>query len=79
MAIHSTLSAVLGEKRIKQKQLALLTGISPTTINSLYNDRVTKVSYEILNKICKALECQVSDILVYIPDEEYKSLSFFKR
>ncbi|MCI8520778.1 MAG: helix-turn-helix transcriptional regulator [Clostridia bacterium] len=70
MAIHSTLSAVLGEKRIKQKQLALLTGISPTTINSLYNDRVTKVSYEILNKICKALECQVSDILVYIPDEE---------
>lgn len=70
MAIHSTLSAVLGARRMKQKTLADLTGISPTTINSLYNDKVTKVSYDILNNICMVLNCQVSDILVYVPDEE---------
>lgn len=70
MAIHSTLSAVLGAKRIKQNRLAELSGVSTNTINSLYNDKVTMVSYNVLNKICRALECQVSDILVYIPDEE---------
>ncbi len=70
MAIHSTLSSVLGSKRIKQSELAKMTGISKTTVNSFYNDKVTKVNYDILNKICKALDCQVSDILTYVPDEE---------
>ncbi len=70
MAIHSTLSAVLGSKRIKQSELAKMTGISKTTVNSFYNDKVTMVSYDVLNKICKALDCQVSDILTYVPDEE---------
>ena len=70
MAIHSTLSAVLGAKRITPKKLADTTGISKTTINSLYNDKVTMVSYNVLNKICKTLDCQVSDILTYVPDEE---------
>lgn len=70
MAIHCTLSAILGAKRIKQIELAKITGASTTTINSLYNDRVTKISYDVLNKICKALDCQVSDILTYVPDED---------
>ena len=70
MAIHSTLSTILGAKRIKQIELSQITGISKTTINSLYNDKVTKVSYDILNTICKALDCQVSDILTYVPDED---------
>lgn len=70
MAIHSTLSAILGSKRIKQSELSKVTGISKTTVNSFYNDKVTRVSYDVLNKICKALDCQVSDILTYVPDEE---------
>lgn len=70
MAIHSTLSTVLGAKRMKQSALAKLTGISNNTIGLLYHDKVTKVNYDILNKICEALDCQVSDILVYVPDEE---------
>lgn len=70
MAIHSTLSTILGAKRMKQNKLAELAGVSTNTVNSLYNDRVTMVSYDTLNSICKALDCQVSDILVYVPDEE---------
>lgn len=70
MAIHSTLSAVLGARRIKQNKLAELAGVSTNTINSLYNDKVTMVSYNVLNKICKALDCEVADILKYVPDEE---------
>lgn len=70
MAIHSTLSAVLGSKRIKQNKLAELASVSTNTINALYNDKVTMVSYNVLNKICKALDCQVSDILTYVPDED---------
>jgi putative transcriptional regulator len=68
MSIHSKLSAVLGIKRIKQSELARLTGVSKTTINALYNDKVQKVDYTILNKICDVLKCDISDILEYIED-----------
>ncbi len=68
MAIHCKLSAVLGEKRIKQAEVARMTGISKTTINALYNDRVQKVDYSILNKLCACLACNLNDLLEYTPD-----------
>ena len=49
--------------------LARVTGIRPTTISELYNEMAERVSFDHLNKICKALDCDLHDILEYIPDE----------
>jgi putative transcriptional regulator len=68
MSIHSNLSSILGQKRIKQSELARIAGVSPTTINTLYNDKVTKLDFEVIDKICKALDCDLSDILVFVKD-----------
>lgn len=70
MSVHCVLSRILGEKRIKQSQLAKETGISTRAINALYNDKVTRIDYRILSQLCKALDCDISDILIYIPDKE---------
>ena len=58
MAIHCRLSTLLGERRIKMAELSRMTGVSKTTINAMYHDRVRKIDYGVLERICKALFCR---------------------
>lgn len=62
--IKILLSTRLGERRWKQADLARATGIRPATINELYNELTDRVNLEHLDLICKALDCDISDILV---------------
>ena len=63
------LSRLLGEKRWGQAKLARVTGIRASTINDIYNEFAERISLNHLDRICKALNCDISDILEYIPDE----------
>ncbi|MBP5410925.1 MAG: helix-turn-helix transcriptional regulator [Lachnospiraceae bacterium] len=63
--IRIKLSRILGEKRKPQAELARMTGIRPATISELYNEIATSISFENLDKICDALDCDVSDIIVH--------------
>ena len=69
MMIKIHLSRLLGEKRWSQARLARETGIRPSTISHWYNEFVDRVSLDHLNKICEALNCEVIDLLEYIPDD----------
>ena len=62
--IRILLSTRLGERRWTQARLAQETGIRPATINELYHEMSDTISLEKLDKICQALNCDVSDILV---------------
>jgi transcriptional regulator with XRE-family HTH domain len=50
-------------KRITQKQLSLLTGISQSYINELENNKKSNPSLAVLEKIASALRVQVSELL----------------
>lgn len=69
MAIHCRLSTLLGERRIKMAELSRMTGVSKTTINAMYHDRVRKIDYGVLERICEALDCGLSDVLEYVEEE----------
>ncbi len=64
------LSKIMGEKRITQAQLARKTGIRPNTINDIYYEFCVSLKKEHIDKICKALDCTVNELLEYIPDDE---------
>lgn len=68
MAIHCRLSTLLGERRIKMAELSRMTGVSKTTINAMYHDRVRKIDYGVLERICEALDCGLSNILEYVDE-----------
>ncbi|MGI1691572.1 helix-turn-helix domain-containing protein [Thermoanaerobacter uzonensis] len=60
----------MAEKRMRMTDLAKASGVSRVTIHRLYKGDVTGVEMETLNRLCKALECQPGDLMVYVPDKE---------
>lgn len=67
--IKILLSRKLGELRWTQADLSRATGIRAATINALYNEVADRVNLDHLSKICEALDCDLSDIMVYIPNK----------
>ena len=67
------LSRILGEKRWTQAQLARATGIRPSTICELYNEFVDRISLEQLDRICEVLDCDLNDLLEYVPNEQKRT------
>jgi len=68
--LRCRLSTILGERRIKVSELMRRSGVSKATLLSLYHERAKGISFAVLEKICKALNCQPGDLLVYVPDKE---------
>ena len=65
--VRILLSAKLGELRWTQSDLAKATGIRPNTINEYYHELSDRINLDHLDRICSALNCDVSDILVRFP------------
>lgn len=72
--IRILLSTKLGEIRWTQADLARATGIRPNTISELYHELVERVSLEHLDLICEALDCELDELIVRVPDKESRVL-----
>lgn len=68
--IRILLSTRLGELRWTQADLARKTGIRPNTISELYHEVTTRVSLEQLDRICEVLGCDLTDLIVRVPNEQ---------
>ena len=67
MAIsYKKLWKLLIDKDMMKKDLRAMTGVSTTTMSRLSKDE--NVSTEILAKICTVLNCDVGDIMEFVPD-----------
>lgn len=66
--IKILLSRKLGELRWTQADLARKTGIRPTTINELYHEISERVNLEHLDLICEALDCELDEIIIRLPN-----------
>lgn len=61
--IKCHLKAVLKEHNLSQKELCDLINARPSTICDWCNNNIESVKLKLLNDICKALGCEISDIL----------------
>lgn len=59
---------ILLDKNMKKKDLVELAGITPYSVRKLSKDEA--VSTEVIGRICRALDCNLDDVLEYIPMEE---------
>lgn len=71
MIVYKKLWKQLIDKEMKKTELSEMANISMTSIAKL--GRNENVNTEILNKICLALDCDVSDIMEFVPDQIVES------
>ncbi len=71
--IRITLSTKLGELRWTQTDLVRTTGIRPSTINELYHEIAERVNLEHLDLICEALDCELSDLIVRVQNNDIRT------
>ena len=68
--LKNHLSKLMGEKRYTIIEVSRKTGLTTSTISNLYNDKVKRLDFDTLEKLCKLFNCQPNDLFEYIPDNE---------
>ena len=68
--IKIKLSDLLGKHKMTQKALAEATNIRPATVSKMYYEEVKGIDIKHLNNICKTFNCEISELLEYIPDDK---------
>jgi hypothetical protein len=66
--LKNHLSKLMGEKRYTIIEVSRKTGLTTSTISNLYNDKVKRLDFDTLEKLCKLFNCQPNDLFEYIPD-----------
>lgn len=66
--IKITLDKTLEELNITRYELSKRTGIHYHVIDNYYKNKVIRYDSYILDKICTALNCDISDIIEYSKD-----------
>ena len=70
MTIVVNLDVMMAKRKISSSQLAEQIDLTPANLSILKNNKAKAMRFSTLARICKALDCQPSDILEYIPEEE---------
>ncbi len=68
--IRIKLSDLLGKNKMTQKALAELTHIRPATISKMYYEESKRIDIKHLDNLCKAFNCEISELLEYVPDKK---------
>ena len=69
MSINVKLDLLMVMKRMSLNELSERTGITPSNLSILKNNRGRGIRFSTLEQICKALKCQPGDLIEYIESE----------
>ena len=65
---YKKLWKLLIDKDMKKKDLEAQAKISHYTVSKMY--RSENVTVDILDRICRALDCSIDDIMEFVPDSD---------
>ncbi len=69
MPIIINLDVVLAKKKMRSKELAESIGITEQNLSILKTGKAKALRFSTLEAICKALQCQPSDLIEYREEE----------
>lgn len=62
------LSDLMGKHKLTIAKVSELTSLSRPTISALYHEKVSRIDFETIVKLCKLFNCTVGDLIEYVPD-----------
>lgn len=62
--------------KMSQKQLSELTGIRLPTLSEYENGTAKTIRVEHINKLCEVFDCQISDLIMYCPNDDKCAFCF---
>jgi len=72
--IEVRLEELLDQRKKSRYWLAKTAKLSEATIRKLFKKERTGIDFATLNAICKVFDCQPSEFLVYVKEEEDKEI-----
>ena len=63
--IRVDLDVMLARRKMSMTELSSLVGVTMANLSILKNGKAKAVRFSTLNEICKALNCQPGDLLIY--------------
>lgn len=75
MGIRVNLDRVLLERRMSLTELAERVGITLANLSILKTGKARAMRFSTLEALCRELDCQPADLLVYEPDEDETSIA----
>lgn len=62
--VHCRLDELLVQRGMTLTRLSEIVGVSVVNLSVLKNDRARAIRYSTLSAICRALDCEIGDLLV---------------
>lgn len=67
--IRVNLDVMLARRKMSSGELADMLGITQANLSILKTNKGKAIRFSTLDAICRILNCQVADILEYVPEE----------
>jgi len=68
--VELRLKELLAEKNVSRSMLSKQTGLRYDLVMRYYNNELERYDRTVIGKICYCLDCNVSDLLCYIPPKK---------
>ena len=67
--IEINLDVMMARRKISLKELSERVGITEANLSILKNNKAKAIRFSTLEALCEVLECQPSDLMVYVKED----------
>lgn len=68
--IRINLKDLLEKRGLSKNKLSQRAEMQRTQINNYCNNKITRLDTDVLARLCTVLECEISDLLEFVPPQE---------
>ena len=68
--VRINLSRIIEEKGVSKNKLSQRAEMQRTQLNNYCNNRISRLDIDVLARLCTVLDCQIGDLLEFVPAEE---------